>query len=71
MGAESYAVAMIRRPLKNNSSLLQNIVSFVRLLQKRPMFAGSQLMVGREVGGWGRDPKKCTGRGWGMGSSTI
>jgi len=24
-----------------------------------------------EVGGWGRDPKKCTGRGWGMGSSTI
>ena len=27
--------------------------------------------VGREVGGWGRDPKKCTGRGWGMGSSTI
>ena len=25
----------------------------------------------REVGGWGRDPKKCTRRGWGMGSSTI
>ena len=25
----------------------------------------------RGVGGWGRDPKKCTGRGWGMGSSTI
>ena len=24
-----------------------------------------------EVGGWGRDPKKCTGRGWGMGSKTI
>ena len=24
-----------------------------------------------EVGGWGRDPKKCTRRGWGMGSSTI
>ena len=24
-----------------------------------------------EVGGWGRDPKKCTGRHWGMGSSTI
>jgi len=24
-----------------------------------------------EVGGWGRDPKKCTGRDWGMGSSTI
>ena len=20
-----------------------------------------------EVGGWGRDPKKCTGRDWGMG----
>ena len=27
--------------------------------------------VMREVGGWGRDPKKCTGRDWGMGSSTI
>jgi len=26
---------------------------------------------GWEVGGWGRDPKKCTGRDWGMGSSTI
>jgi len=25
----------------------------------------------RDVGGWGRDPKKCTGRDWGMGSSTI
>jgi len=25
----------------------------------------------REVGGWGRDPKKCTGRDWEMGSSTI
>ena len=24
-----------------------------------------------EVGGWGRDPKKFTGRDWGMGSSTI
>jgi len=24
-----------------------------------------------EVAGWGRDPKKCTGRDWGMGSSTI
>jgi len=24
-----------------------------------------------EVGGWGRDPKKCTGRGWRMGSSTV
>ena len=27
--------------------------------------------VYREVGGWGRDPKKCTGSIWGMGSSTI
>jgi len=26
---------------------------------------------GGEVGGWGRDPKKCTGSIWGMGSSTI
>ena len=24
-----------------------------------------------EVGGWGRDPKICMGRHWGMGSSTI
>ena len=28
-------------------------------------------VVLREVGGWGRDPKKCTGSIWGMGSSTI
>ena len=28
-------------------------------------------MMEREGGGWGRDPKKCTGRDWGMGSSTI
>jgi len=26
-------------------------------------------VVWGEVGGWGRDPKKCTGRDWGMGSS--
>jgi len=30
-----------------------------------------QLAAAREVGGWGRDPKKCTRRDWGMGSSTI
>jgi len=29
------------------------------------------VIIQREVGGWGRDPKKCTGRDWGMGSSTI
>jgi len=29
------------------------------------------LLSRREVGGWGRDPKKCTGSIWGMGSSTI
>jgi len=28
-------------------------------------------VYGGEVGGWGRDPKKCTGRDWGMGSSSI
>ena len=32
---------------------------------------GTGTEQGREVGGWGRDPKKCTGRDWGMGSSTI
>ena len=30
-----------------------------------------RFLYSREVGGWGRDPKKCTGRDWGMGSSTI
>jgi len=34
------------------------------------IFAPVQGLLG-EVGGWGRDPKKCTGRDWGMGSSTI
>ena len=32
---------------------------------------GNACSIPREVGGWGRDPKKCTGRDWGMGSSTI
>ena len=32
---------------------------------------GYTLCTRREVGGWGRHPKKCTGRDWGMGSSTI
>ena len=32
---------------------------------------GPDTDIGREVGGWGRDPKECTGRDWGMGSSTI
>ena len=31
----------------------------------------SDLLKGCEVGGWGRDPKKFTGRDWGMGLSTI
>ena len=29
------------------------------------------VVILEEVGGWGRDPKNCTGRDWGMGSSTI
>ena len=36
------------------------------LNQSRP-----QPSTAREVGGWGRDPKKCTESIWGMGSSTI
>jgi len=35
-----------------------------------PMQTSLRVVRG-EVGGWGRDPKKCTGRDWGMGSSTI
>ena len=35
----------------------------------RFLFIGTY--VSWEVGGWGRDPKKCTGSIWGMGSSTI
>ena len=41
---------------------------------RKGMFEGEVYDViwgGREVGGWGRDPKICTGRDWGMGSSTI
>ena len=36
-----------------------------------PCVCTNVLDAPREVGGWGRDPKKCTGRDWGMGSSTI
>jgi len=35
------------------------------------LFCNRALVNSGEVGGWGRDPKKCTGRDWGMGSSTI
>jgi len=28
----------------------------------------TQTNVRGEIGGWGRDPNKCTGRDWGMGS---
>ena len=35
------------------------------------IFTSGSGMAYWEVGGWGRDPKKCTGRDWGMGSSTI
>ena len=34
-------------------------------------FVPIYLLYRGEVGGWGRDPKKCTGRDWVMGSSTI
>ena len=49
----------------------------VRVLSKLCVFLSLASVVlrarmsSREVGGWGRDPKKCTGRDWGMGSSTI
>ena len=36
-----------------------------------PVSSSKEIQGGGEVGGWGRDPKKCTGRDWGMGSSTI
>ena len=39
--------------------------------RKMPLFSCVRSHIVREVGGWGRDPKKCTGRDWGMGSSTI
>ena len=38
---------------------------------KSRLLVPEEMPVRREVGGWGRDPKKCTGRDWGMGSSTI
>ena len=41
-----------------------NVMNLQTLYTCRPPSGG-------EVGGWGRDPKKCTGRDWGMGSSTI
>ena len=39
--------------------------------QKRPICIVQPIASGGEVGGWGRDPKKCTGSIWGMGSSNI
>ena len=43
-------------------------------LSPQELFGASRVFLSLshgEVGGWGRDPKKCTGRDWGMGSSTI
>ena len=37
----------------------------------QPQVCGKYAQPQGEVRGWGRDPKKCTGRDWGMGSSTI
>ena len=50
------------RPPSRNSSTLSRSLSLSFTLSR---------ILSREVGGWGRDPKKCTGRDWGMGSSTI
>jgi len=41
------------------------------LLQEAHLAEQQNVGLYGEVGGWGRDPKKCTGRDWGMGSSTI
>ena len=66
--------------LKLYVSFAQYRFFYRALLQKRPVIWRSlrieaspyclsalQYFFVREVGGWGRDPKKCTGRGWGWG----
>ena len=42
-----------------------NKYTYIHIIRERKMVSRG------EVGGWGQDPKKCTGRDWGMGSSTI
>ena len=56
---KAFSVAKSRSPTREVGRLVQGVRSL------------SQNSSIREVGGWGRDPKKCTGRDWGMGSSTI
>ena len=59
-----------RAPLSwiNNAPLKRN--SKLRGFHKSDLLTPNH-HTHREVGGWGRDPQKCTGRDWGMGSSTI
>jgi len=51
------------------------VISHICISHSSLQWLSSHLYVSHdswwEVGDWGRDPKKCTGRDWGMGSSTI
>ena len=47
------------------------LMSLFKCVSQKETHTAIHSVLDREVGGWGRDPKKCTGRDWGMGSSTI
>ena len=61
------AVSLCKRAL----SFLKRAISLCNELYVSEIQLAAIVHCRREVGDWGRDPKKCTGRGWGMGSSTI
>ena len=52
-------------------NVLYKMTEIMSSNEEESTFDGPLLSSRGEVGGWGRDPKKFTGRDWGMGSSTI
>ena len=56
---------------KNSALIANNKVEKEYSIKKYFIIYELATYIKGEVGGWGRDPKKCTGRDWGMGSSTI
>jgi len=68
-------ICVKKRPIKKTYMHEERPINETHIYEKRPT-PESHTRIEKpcgegEVGGWGRDPKKCMGRDWGMGSSTI
>ena len=61
----------ITRAIINTIQYTTTLVVVYWIVSVVTYIAQSNIPRQGEVEGWGRDPKICTGRHWGMGSSTI